>query len=722
MSTFHPPANAPVPLKIVAMAGNDHHLFAIDREGYAWDCVYTTRWSPWQQLFSSKIGAGMDIVATDIAAVAGKSSWVFITDTKGRIWKSSLSGETWGTLQVAAKPKPDPWDTPPYDNIPSTPPARALTALKGNYAHIFALDSYGMFWHTYPDNDAGNPGWTAGFGYLNGNLNQPVAIDAWSFAFVNGQIVMMAMCSKDFTGICQLQVCPDESDTWDFDDAHPDQLMNSWEVVGQKVRIVHVSNSGDCLAATDDGKIWWRASSARGIPFQQIPAGSAAPQGVTRLLSHNHGGIRVFALDRDGVLWTNLCTGPWSGWTRGYHGSPQLTDLLLLQNPAIELVGIGRGNDPAGKGRLWPAGTLWSLQEHSPPLVWSPDMGAASSRTREWMRLLVIDNPRLQASKRAAITVGQLSLAGSHHSNSKTLGTEIAQDSNTAVKAWAKFENRADWVRDMARTQNTTVTEQLEMGVRYLDCRVDYEPDKPEHFYTYHSTLGGPLYQVFRDVVAFLKSTSRELVIIEMSELDTTVRHPDRLTAFCSMVERELGAFIYKRESDRLAVVPLSKIVAHGSRVILMIEQNDLQNAYKKPAGSRGLGGITDDQYELFWFLVDEIQDTSFDEKTEGGETMPLFHFSQGLVKKYNPSKDPPMFKLQWLRPWKAHFHFIGKSGVDEFSSLEDLEVGQNAMLPDFVRTTPGKFVYNVLFVDFFAQSWAFAMSMELNGALASSA
>jgi len=74
---------------------------------------------------------------------------------------------------------------------------------------------------------------------------------------------------------------------------------------------------------------------------------------------------------------------------------------------------------------------------------------------------------------------------------------------NPFIKLWAK-------------TQNKTIFEQLMLGIRYFDIRVE---EYKNEYYTVHSLLSIPLNEVFNDIIRFIMNHATEKIIIDINHL-----------------------------------------------------------------------------------------------------------------------------------------------------------------------------------------------------------
>lgn len=74
---------------------------------------------------------------------------------------------------------------------------------------------------------------------------------------------------------------------------------------------------------------------------------------------------------------------------------------------------------------------------------------------------------------------------------------------NPIIKLWAK-------------TQNNTILEQLNMGIRYFDIRVE---EYNNTYYTVHSLLSLKLIDVLNDILNFVRNHNTEKIIIDINHL-----------------------------------------------------------------------------------------------------------------------------------------------------------------------------------------------------------
>jgi hypothetical protein len=71
-----------------------------------------------------------------------------------------------------------------------------------------------------------------------------------------------------------------------------------------------------------------------------------------------------------------------------------------------------------------------------------------------------------------------------------------------------------------ARTQDATLLEQLEGGVRYLDLRVCAVGGEPRRFFVHHTWLGAPLDDALAQIDAFNRAHPREVLLLDFQHLN----------------------------------------------------------------------------------------------------------------------------------------------------------------------------------------------------------
>jgi hypothetical protein len=156
-------------------------------------------------------------------------------------------------------------------------------------------------------------------------------------------------------------------------------------------------------------------------------------------------------------------------------------------------------------------------------------------------------------------------LPGSHDAASYSLG----RDSPVCAARTSRFAGLASFVAaPRARTQEVSLTAQLEGGVRYLDLRVCAVPGTTRRFFVHHTFLGAPLEGALQQVDAFSRAHPREILLLDFQHL----------SGFDDQDRQQLARDLEKRFAGRLlptdarpGALTLSQLWdAHVGVVVLM--------------------------------------------------------------------------------------------------------------------------------------------------------
>jgi hypothetical protein len=133
-------------------------------------------------------------------------------------------------------------------------------------------------------------------------------------------------------------------------------------------------------------------------------------------------------------------------------------------------------------------------------------------------------------------------LPGSHDAASYSLG----RDSKVCAARTSSFAGLASFVAaPRARTQEVSLTAQLEGGVRYLDLRVCAVPGTTRRFFVHHTFLGAPLEDALQQVDAFSRAHPREILLLDFQHL----------SGFDDQDRQQLAHDLEKRFAGRLLPV-----------------------------------------------------------------------------------------------------------------------------------------------------------------------
>lgn len=182
--------------------------------------------------------------------------------------------------------------------------------------------------------------------------------------------------------------------------------------------------------------------------------------------------------------------------------------------------------------------------------------------------------------------LNRIALPGTHDSGTYSLsrGGEISRDASDAVYAARSVPGMNSRVYDWALTQNLSISQQLEAGVRYLDIRVldrraadlsgnlSESGDVDKALYVVHSMYGCRVEEIFDQLNGFLRATTREIVVLRLG-----TNRPDSLT---ERGKRHLvNELLYKRVGDLMAPRKLGArvtpdaLLAAGKRLIVIVDR-----------------------------------------------------------------------------------------------------------------------------------------------------
>ena len=124
-----------------------------------------------------------------------------------------------------------------------------------------------------------------------------------------------------------------------------------------------------------------------------------------------------------------------------------------------------------------------------------------------------------------------------------------------------------------SKTQELTIKEQLEAGIRYFDLRVSQSKDR--NFYLYHGLQGPnlePVLQAFQD---FLRDNKGEILILDMSHF-FNVSHDELL----KLINKYLVEFCATK-SDITASVTYEELIRKNKRCLIYYDEKDFANKNK---------------------------------------------------------------------------------------------------------------------------------------------
>lgn len=180
------------------------------------------------------------------------------------------------------------------------------------------------------------------------------------------------------------------------------------------------------------------------------------------------------------------------------------------------------------------------------------------SENTQWMT----DLPK----RLTTIPITQLAIPGSHDSGSYylDLDTPVAPGESNIVKLCGRFKCGKEIIRRWSLTQKSTITDQLNKGIRYFDMRVGYLKDKNDFFFV-HGIYGYPISKLLGEMATFLKKNPKEILIIDFNHFYSF--NDDLHQVFINnVVFKYLKYFLYPGQG-KVVNFTLSEIWASGKQV-----------------------------------------------------------------------------------------------------------------------------------------------------------
>jgi hypothetical protein len=172
-------------------------------------------------------------------------------------------------------------------------------------------------------------------------------------------------------------------------------------------------------------------------------------------------------------------------------------------------------------------------------------------------------------------------------------------------------------------TQNLSIFEQLNRGIRYLDIRMAGTVGQAEGVNIFHGCLmGAPLAQVLHHIATFLNEHPGEFLFLEFVCEYGREFSPSQKKKALDLIQDKLGSFLYKEDnkSKLLNEVSLKELIDSNTRVCAMVH-NRIYEGFE-------LDGVTYDMNQIT-------------------ETYSFFNSSRWMHNKWHNTRDDPML-LQW--------------------------------------------------------------------------
>jgi hypothetical protein len=170
-----------------------------------------------------------------------------------------------------------------------------------------------------------------------------------------------------------------------------------------------------------------------------------------------------------------------------------------------------------------------------------------------------------------------LTLPGTHDAASFTLTSALSPDptGNAVLDALVKLAEilgipLQDVITPWALTQNRTLYEQAEDGMRYFDIRAAYNGTD---WCSYHFELGLPIYTHLSALNLFLRLHPSEIMVIEVSHLASADLTQKSLNALRDMIINIFDPILYSRVNDFNATT-IGDMIATNKRVVVTLSDD----------------------------------------------------------------------------------------------------------------------------------------------------
>mmetsp|Transcript_33267 Transcript_33267/g.43859 ORF Transcript_33267/g.43859 Transcript_33267/m.43859 type:complete len:458 (+) Transcript_33267:240-1613(+) len=182
--------------------------------------------------------------------------------------------------------------------------------------------------------------------------------------------------------------------------------------------------------------------------------------------------------------------------------------------------------------------------------------------------------------------INEILLPGTHNSGAYKIDFTKHLNSNSKWK-WANFAGRyipfiGGIIREWVITQDSTIFEQLEQGIRVLDLRVSINQSDSEQFVISHSFACIPLEEVLQQILAFMEKHQEEVVVITMKPdwaHRTEIAEYER--RMLMQVQRVIGDFLCKKRSRNPCFdcnMTLENMVQHNERILFFYSCRKIKN------------------------------------------------------------------------------------------------------------------------------------------------
>lgn len=279
-----------------------------------------------------------------------------------------------------------------------------------------------------------------------------------------------------------------------------------------------------------------------------------------------------------------------------------------------------------------------------------------------------------------------LTLPGTHDAASFTLTPALSPDPTGSAffDAFVKVAEELgiplqDVITPWGESQNRTLYEQAEDGMRYFDVRAAFNGTD---WCSFHFELGLPIYTHLSGLSSFLSSHPSEIMVIEISHLASANLTQDQLNVLRDMILQLFNTMLYPRTKDFNATT-ISEMIATNQRAIVTLSDD-----------------ATIANYTQLWYGSSMINSYA---NSDSLPRMVAYNWQQVLQFNSLPSLPTnALYKLSWtLTPQVSTI--IDSIIPGRPKSLKTLADIGNSGLSDFANTTltKGWKMCQLLLIDF---------------------
>ena len=254
-----------------------------------------------------------------------------------------------------------------------------------------------------------------------------------------------------------------------------------------------------------------------------------------------------------------------------------------------------------------------------------------------------------------------------------------------------KVDAPTSLVKDYALAQKHDIGGQLSGGIRYFDLRIVAQGT---NFHAFHDLIGPNVSSMLDQVAEFLKSVSRELVILKMSHFCDF--NDDKHKDLVDLIKKKIGGYLYDQGTmtgEEMLTVPFGEVTKTGPRVLIHY------------AGTKDDPSYITTHPEPGFFADLPTDDHS--SKTDSFEKMRADQLDK---LKQHSTHTPKWFLLSWTLTPQEDLNTALKG------SLHKMSQEANRQLGTFCNEWATVYTINFLYVDFFEDARPVDLAILING------